>query len=104
MLVFFLIQKNVHETQILLKSQSDPDDMLKELQVIVYIIFLKFEMFKLFYFQQNIVDFAKNIPLVDDEIFHMPTFIASTLMTRVRCNMDTKNIYYNDFRTNNHIF
>ncbi|XP_025425740.1 C-Maf-inducing protein-like isoform X2 [Sipha flava] len=57
-----LWKKNVHETQTLLKSQSDPDDMLKELQ--------------------NIVDFAKNIPLVDDEIFHMPTFIASTLMTR----------------------
>ncbi|XP_022176889.1 C-Maf-inducing protein-like isoform X1 [Myzus persicae] len=57
-----LWKKNVQETQTLLKSQSDPDDMLKELQ--------------------NIVDFAKNIPLVDDEIFHMPTFIASTLMTR----------------------
>jgi len=30
---FFNSQKNVQETQTLLKNQSDPDDMLKELQV-----------------------------------------------------------------------
>lgn len=89
--MFVFLQKNVHETQILLKSQSDPDDMLQELQVIV-VVFISFTVC-LHYgfingwrlcFKQNIVDFAKNIPLVDDEIFHMPTFIASTLMTRVR--------------------
>ncbi|VVC30014.1 Hypothetical protein CINCED_3A004893 [Cinara cedri] len=57
-----LWKKNVYETQTILKNQSDPDNMLNELQ--------------------RIVEFAKNIPLVDDEIFHMPTFIASTLMAR----------------------
>lgn len=40
-LLFFFIffQKNVHETQTLLENLSDPDDMLKELQVRLYTIY-----------------------------------------------------------------
>lgn len=112
--VFFLnfhSQKNVQETQTLLKSQSDPDDMLKELQVMrndIIFVFLVINCIapskhlNVLCILQNIVDFAKNIPLVDDEIFHMPTFIASTLMTRVCFIRILKlNHYYYGFETVN---
>jgi len=110
--MFFLnfhSQKNVQETQTLLKSQSDPDDMLKELQVMrndIILVFLvtncivRSKHLNVLCIKQNIVDFAKNIPLVDDEIFHMPTFIASTLMTRV-CSLLKLNHYYYGFETVN---
>lgn len=63
--------------------------MLQELQVTtarVYLIkfVIHYEPFKYFNLLQNVVDFAKNIPLTDDELFHMPTSIATTLMTKVR--------------------
>ncbi|XP_050440547.1 C-Maf-inducing protein-like isoform X2 [Adelges cooleyi] len=57
-----LWKKNVYDYQALLKGLTDPEDMLKELH--------------------NLVEFARDIPLIDDEIFHVPCYIVHTIVTQ----------------------